>query len=180
MTDPVVPFCSHIHVNGNQCQVPALRGHKLCHFHDETEKRRRLSARISRRLADRNRRTINIPVLEDANAVQVALQETIHAFLDKRLDQKDASILLYALQTASTNVKSLNLVESAPHWSLRYELWDRRDKLDAEIKKFKSWEMRERELITGKVEKEFQAKLAEMKKPPASEVPLPATATATQ
>lgn len=177
MADPEVPFCKHIHVNGNQCQVPALRGRSLCHFHDDNERRRRLSARITRRLADRNRRTINIPLLEDPNAVQVALQETIYAFLDKRLDQKDTSILLYALQTASTNVKSLNITDTAPRWTFGDELTERHEKLHEEIKRFNKWAERTRTDIRAELEKEFQAKLEEMKKPPASETPLASTAT---
>jgi hypothetical protein len=177
MTDPNVPFCTHIHVNGNQCRVPALRGRTLCHFHDENEKRRRLSARLARRLADRNRRTVNIPLLEDPNAVQVALQETIYAFLDKRLDHKDASLLFYALQTASANAKSLKIAPETPTWSVRQELFKRRSKLYEQIFAFEKWEERERGTIRQQLEKEFQAKLEAMKKPPASETPAPATAT---
>jgi hypothetical protein len=167
MTDPTVPFCTHIHINGNRCKVPALRGRALCHFHDESEKRRRTSSRFTRRLADRNRRTINIPVLEDANAVQVALMETIYAFIDKRLDRKDASLLFYALQTASSNVRSLQLTESAPRWSFTEELTDRHDKIHEEINKFNKWVERSRTDIRKEVEQEFQAKLELSKKPPA-------------
>ena len=153
---------------------PALRGRALCHFHDESEKRRRISSRFTRRLADRNRRTINIPVLEDANAVQVALMETIYAFIDKRLDRKDASLLFYALQTASSNAKSLQLTETAPRWSFTEELTDRHDKLHEEIDKFNKWVRRTRDEIRTGLEREFQAKLEDLKKPPAEASTMPA------
>ncbi len=178
MSDPIVPICTHKKVNGEQCRVAALQGRQLCHFHDESEKRRRTSARISRRLADRNRRTINSPVLEDPNAVQLAIMETIHAFLDKRLEHKDASLMFYALQTAASNVKSVQLSDSAPHWSFKEELEDRRSKIEQEIKKYNQWVHQTEDQIRKMFEQEFKEKLETMKKPPA-EAPAPASTTAT-
>jgi SRSO17 transposase len=160
MSEYEVPICEHIKACGSRCVVAALKGRRYCHFHDEAEKRRRASARITRRLAKRTRRNINIPVLEDANAIQVALMETIHALIDQRLERKDASLLFYALQTASANVKSMDLVERPPKWSVRSEMYARLYDVKDEIRSFEKWEEIERNEIREELEEEMQQKLA--------------------
>jgi hypothetical protein len=177
MTDPAVPLCNHLKVNGDRCQLAALRGRPFCYFHDETEKRRRISARLTRRLADRRRRTIQLPVLEDPNAIQVALMETINAFIDQRLDHKDASLLFYALQTASANVKSLKLSDPVPKWKFRDELTERANALNDEIHDFNRWERKEKDRLRQELEKEFNDKLAEMKPPLPPPEPAPTQPT---
>lgn len=165
MSEFEVPVCEHIKAEGSRCVVAALKGRRYCHFHDEAEKRRRASARATRRLGNRARRTINIPLLEDANAIQVALMETIHALIDQRLDRKDAALLFYALQTASANVKSMDLVERPPEWSIRDEMFSRLSDVNDEIRSFEKWEQRERIRIREELEEEMQDKLAALESP---------------
>src|SRR5438270_10972642 len=86
-------LCQHIKTNGLQCQSPALRGYNCCYFHGAINRPRRPSDPFA------------LPPLEDANAIQVAVQEVITALLEKRLDNKRAGLLLYALQIASANLK---------------------------------------------------------------------------
>jgi len=50
---------------------------------------------------------LELPLLEDANAVQVAIQEIMQAILDRRIDNKRAGLLLYSLQLASSNIRNL-------------------------------------------------------------------------
>ena len=45
----------------------------------------------------------------DANAVQCALMQTIDAVVHKKLDRKTAALVLYGLQTASINLRRLDL-----------------------------------------------------------------------
>jgi len=45
-------------------------------------------------------------VLEDANAVQVALMKVIQMLGSGRMDHKTAGLILYALQTASVNLRN--------------------------------------------------------------------------
>ncbi len=164
MSEPTLPICQHIKINGSRCQVQAMQGRSFCHFHDEAEKRRRASARIARRLANRTRRTINIPILEDANAVQVALMETMHALIDQRLDRKDAGLLLYALQTASANVKSLQLDEAPPQWTLRDKLMTNLHEAQRELERFKRWEQYEIERSRDRLKIEVRKELEEEEK----------------
>ncbi len=99
-----VPRCRHIKIDGVRCGSPALRNKPFCFFHD-TMRRRELQRR-------RRKPDLNFPVLEDASAVQVALMQVIRAITDGKLDSKTAGLLLYALQTASYNLKRMR----EPNW----------------------------------------------------------------
>ncbi len=96
-----VPRCQHIKMNGTQCGSPALRWRRQCFFH---ERIRRERAKIA---ADTSaQRRFDLPLLEDANSVQVALMKTIQMLGSGRMDHKTAGLMLYALQTASVNLRN--------------------------------------------------------------------------
>ncbi len=105
--------CQHIKVNGTQCGCPALRRNKLCYFHKRHHDERvqlNLDRMKNDRLKDdrakdaRRRATIDLPVLEDANSIQVSLMQIMRLILTGDLDSKTAGLLLYALQIASSNL----------------------------------------------------------------------------
>lgn len=94
--------CQHLKINGTQCGPPALRRNRFCFFHKRFQDERiKLSADRARRGAA----TFVLPILEDANAIQVALMQVMRLLISQQLDHKTASLLLYALQTASTNLR---------------------------------------------------------------------------
>jgi len=95
-----VPRCQHIKMNGTQCGSPALRNRRLCFFHDRI---RREQARIAADVSAQRR--FDLPLLEDANSVQVALMKVIQMLGAGNLDHKTAGLMLYALQTASANLR---------------------------------------------------------------------------
>ena len=96
--------CQHIKVNGTQCGSPALRRNKFCFFHKKWHEQRILvNAGHARRA-----RAIDLPVLEDANSIQVALMQIMRMTMGRQLDTKQAGLLLYALQTASFNLRHTN------------------------------------------------------------------------
>jgi hypothetical protein len=95
-----VPRCQHIKMNGTQCGSPSLRNRRLCFFHDRI---RREQARIAADVSARRR--FDLPLLEDANSVQVALMKVIQMLGSGNLDHKTAGLMLYALQTASANLR---------------------------------------------------------------------------
>jgi hypothetical protein len=101
---PDIRRCQHIKVNGTQCGSPALTRHKFCFFH---QRWREASIKLS---AGRPRSTPNfqLPVLEDANSIQVALMQVVGMILSGELEAKRAGLLLYALQTASANLRAAN------------------------------------------------------------------------
>lgn len=53
--------------------------------------------------------SLDLPPLEDAASIQLALIEVAQALAANRIDTKRAGLLLYALQVASANAKNLNL-----------------------------------------------------------------------
>src|SRR5580698_2276351 len=96
-----VPRCQHIKMNGTQCGSPALRNRRQCFFH---ERIRRERAKIA---ADTSaQRGFDLPLLEDANSVQVALMKTIQMLGAGRMHHRTAGLILYALQTASVNLRN--------------------------------------------------------------------------
>ena len=94
--------CQHIKVNGVQCGSPALNHRRLCFFHHKSQQRRTL---INANRARRSRVAFELPLLEDANSIQVALMQVMNLLLTHQIEHKTASLLLYALQTASTNLR---------------------------------------------------------------------------
>jgi len=84
-----------------QCGSPALRRNRFCFFHKRYQDERiRLGV-------DRRRHgtaTFILPVLEDANSIQMAIMQIMQLILRGEIEHKTASLLLYALQTASTNL----------------------------------------------------------------------------
>lgn len=94
--------CQHLKTNGTQCGSPALRRNRFCYFHKRFQDERiRLSA-------DQRRRgvaTFFLPVLEDANSIQMSLMQIMRLLLTGQIEHKTASLLLYALQTASANLR---------------------------------------------------------------------------
>lgn len=94
--------CQHLKVNGTQCGSPALRRNRFCFFHKRFQDEH---IRLSAARARRGSPTFILPVLEDANSIQIALMQIMRLILTQQIEHKSASLLLYALQTASTNLR---------------------------------------------------------------------------
>jgi hypothetical protein len=97
-----VPRCQHVKLNGTQCGSPALRRRRFCFFHDKIRSEQakiRASAPAAR---------FALPLLEDANCVQVALMKVIQMLGSGTIDHKTAGLMLYALQTASNNLRNVD------------------------------------------------------------------------
>jgi len=94
--------CQHLKVNGTQCGSPALRRNRFCYFHKLHQEQR---ITLGTDQARRNRNlTITLPVLEDANSIQVTLMQVMRLIIAGQIAAKQAGLLLYALQTASSNL----------------------------------------------------------------------------
>jgi hypothetical protein len=105
--DVHIPRCTHIKTNGTLCGSPALRGRRFCFFHKNWQGQRiQLNAQPASPLS------FTMPVLEDADSVQVALMQVVRLILAGQLDPKIAGLLLYALQTASLNLRQMKLEPS--------------------------------------------------------------------
>lgn len=95
--------CQHVLSDGDTCRAPRLRHEQFCYFHVATRDRVKRQQRAAAR-----RLPLQVPVLEDPWTVQLALGDIVNAMLNDRIDHKKAALALYALQTASANMKNLS------------------------------------------------------------------------
>jgi len=100
--------CDHVKTNGEFCGSPALRGRNYCYFHLTYIGRRlraeRVHAQAKAKSPEATVVPLELPPLENADSIQVALMQVIDAILHNRIDTKRAGLVLYALQTASSNL----------------------------------------------------------------------------
>src|SRR5438128_10206339 len=91
--------CEHIKANGLRCGSPALRQRRYCYFHS-------CAHDLRRRRRQHPNAPFVLPLLEDANSIQMAIQQVAEAVLEERIDNKRAGLLLFALRTAASNLKN--------------------------------------------------------------------------
>jgi hypothetical protein len=108
------PLCWHVHANGALCQSPQLKGQRYCYFHLRDRQRRDvlMQARQSAtgKLQDTDVfDTLDLPMLEDANAIQVAASTVFHALGTRQIRPRRAALMLYALQIAHANLPGVHL-----------------------------------------------------------------------
>jgi len=96
-----IPQCQHIKVDGVRCASPAVREHSYCYFHQSQRDRRRL--RFKNPTGG-----FELPLLEDANSIQIAIQDVQAAVIQGRIDQRLAGLLFFSLQIAQSNLKFIN------------------------------------------------------------------------
>ena len=83
-----VPRCRHVKVNGTQCGSPALRRRRYCFFHDRAQEQH---ARI---MGDQFKQArFVVPLLEDANAVQLALMQVMQLLGSGQMEPKIAGLM---------------------------------------------------------------------------------------
>src|SRR5207253_3564725 len=92
-----VPRCQHIKTNGTQCGSPALRNGEYCYFHY----RWRMTTVDLSHSAHHVTTEFVLPVLEDADSIQITLGQIMRMIVCRQVDTKSAGLLLYGLQIAS-------------------------------------------------------------------------------
>jgi len=110
MSSLAAPRCRHIKVNGTQCGSPALRHKNFCFYHQQD---RPLTVECYSE-GPYATGEIALPLFEDAHSVQTVIRQVVQMVLQKRLERKTASLLLYALQIASSNLKRIELEKPQP------------------------------------------------------------------
>ena len=90
--------CQHRKHDGSRCGSPAMKGKRLCYFHEQSRKThpRCVAAPV---LPD-------FPVIEDPRSVQIALNQVFQALLRDSIDHRTAAQILCGLQMAVGQVKS--------------------------------------------------------------------------
>jgi hypothetical protein len=104
------PRCRHIKINGTQCGSPALRNNDFCFYHQD-ERPVRVDCFFEGKYPISD---ITMPYFEDAHAIQYMLRRTVQMVLQRRIEQKTASLVFYALQIASSNLKRMELEKPQP------------------------------------------------------------------
>ena len=108
--------CAHIKTDGSLCQSPAMRLSAFCYFHTRDHERLRNLSQASDTSAHQQRtdafeaevmRSLAIPDLEDAHAVQVALSAIIRAIALGHITTLRANLLLRGLRSAIVNLRNL-------------------------------------------------------------------------
>lgn len=107
-SSPVFPTCRHIKEDGRFCGSAALKDRDRCYFHLRAQGQRLRAAQQASRGAPA---VIDLPLLEDAYAIQTGLQRVLEAVAADRLEFKRAKLLLYGLQLAGTNLKRMAALE---------------------------------------------------------------------
>ena len=102
--------CQHIKVSGTQCGSPALRKKSFCFYHQQN---RPLTVECYSEEAFATGE-IALPVFEDAHSIQTVIRQVVQMVLQKRIERKTASLPLYALQIASSNLKRMELEKPQP------------------------------------------------------------------
>ena len=85
-------ICQYVKPDGTRCASPALHDANFCYYHYSV-----------------NRPRATVPHLENADAIQLALTDLARAVLAESIDLKRAAVLAYILQTASANLKRLQI-----------------------------------------------------------------------
>ena len=96
-----VPRCQHLKTNGTQCGSPAMRNGEYCYFH----RRWRMTSVDLSHSAHHVTSEFVLPVLEDADSIQITLGQIMRMIVCRQVDTKSAGLLLYALQIASANLR---------------------------------------------------------------------------
>jgi hypothetical protein len=94
-------LCTQRKANGDPCQSPALRGEAFCHYH-------KVIGKPAINIDNGPSGHAYLPVFEDPVSIQSAISDVCEMMLHRRIETKEASILLYAMQVASANMAHLN------------------------------------------------------------------------
>lgn len=118
-------ICRHIKTNGNRCQACAIGSSAFCYFHRTLHRGHRAASAVKatplrpetvqyllqngQPLAQYGPLpALNFPPLEDADSVQLAISLLFAALVAGHIEPNHARTLLYTLQIASFNVRSIS------------------------------------------------------------------------
>jgi hypothetical protein len=108
------PRCEHVFSDGRCCKAPRVKKGKLCYAHTLMEEKRPLE--------------LNLPPLEDANAVMLWLMDVLRGLAEGRTTEKTAGIMLYGLQLAMVNARFTTFRDTNHAEMVRKAPEDRRDR----------------------------------------------------
>ena len=108
------PRCAHVFADGRCCAAPRVRKGTLCYAHAQMEARKP--------------QTVNLPPLEDANAVMIWIMEVSRGLLDGKISERTAGLMFYGLQLAMITARHTTFKETNPLEMVRTAPKHRRDR----------------------------------------------------
>jgi hypothetical protein len=99
----IAPVCGYMKADGIQCGSPAMRGHRFCFHHHRWHEE---GVILSADRAGRVKSSLDLSALGNAKTIQLSITQVMHQLLTGEIDHKTASVLLYALQTATINLRN--------------------------------------------------------------------------
>jgi hypothetical protein len=110
--------CHHIFPDDTRCGSPRMRDEQFCYYHHDS---RRAILRPHERMARRS--TFSLVTPSSPNAILESLGEVMTRIAANDIDARRAGLLLYALQLASTNLRSAQQSEE-PDLKVHPDYWD--------------------------------------------------------
>jgi hypothetical protein len=92
------PRCGKVREDGTVCRSPQMKGYRYCYAHE--------------RMLQAQSQKLELPAVEDANGIQMAIMRVQKALIDDEISEKKAALLLYSLQMASSNLKHTTFASS--------------------------------------------------------------------
>ena len=102
--------CMRIMPTGAHCGSPAMRQARFCYFHNRQHEQR-LALEADHARSTRYPQII-LPPMEDAASIQASLAKIIRLLAAGQIEIKTASVILYSLQLATTNLQHDELEKS--------------------------------------------------------------------
>jgi hypothetical protein len=84
-----------------------MRHHRFCYHHKR--QREQLLALDADRARNSRDPQFTLPILEDASSIQLSLTQVMRLLAAGKIERKTASLMLYALQIATTNLRDTTL-----------------------------------------------------------------------
>jgi len=85
--------CQHLKLDGKRCGSPAMKGKRMCYFHEQSRK-------LYRNRGGRAPILPDFPIIEDARSIQIALNQVMQALVHQSIDHRSANGILFGLQVA--------------------------------------------------------------------------------
>lgn len=110
--------CHHIFPDDTRCGSPRMRDEQFCYYHHDS---RRPVVRPHDRIARRSSFSLLTP--GSPNAILESLGEVMARIATNDIDSRRAGLLLYALQLASTNLRSAQQ-SGEPKLEIHPDFWN--------------------------------------------------------
>lgn len=93
----VAARCTHRRAGGEYCGSPRMKGSEYCYAHD-----RLMAARTQ---------DLELPPLEDANAIVLSVTKGLHAMIKGQMDLKSAGMFFYGMQIVASVMRRVRFGE---------------------------------------------------------------------